>query len=148
MADVCPTCGSKTKKVRSIDQHRRFFAVLHAAYHHWPETHEHQFSDETELRKWLQMKAGHREIGARIPLTGIRKEHALILAEAAIKAAGSYAVPKIHKSELVVWKPKSIAFERLSHLEFCSLNNGIDAILQDEIGMSGDELLKHHEAAA
>ena len=71
-----------------------------------------------------------------------------MLAEAAIKAAGSYAVPVIHGTELVVWKPKSIAFERLSHLEFCSLNNGIDAILQDEIGMSGDELLQHHEAAA
>jgi hypothetical protein len=94
------------------------------------------------------MKAGHRELAARIPLTGIRKEQAVILAEASIRAAGAYAVPVIHGTELVIWKPKSIAFNNLGHRAFCELNQAVDEILQAEIGLSGDQLLAETEAAA
>lgn len=115
---------------------------------HWPEANERQFSSEEELRKYLTMRAGHREIAARIPLTGIRKEQAVILAEASIRAAGSYAVPVIHGSELVIWKPKSIAFHNLGHRSFCELNQAVDDILKAEIGLSGDQLLQETAAAA
>lgn len=142
MADVCPTCGSKRKGIRSGEQHRRFFGVVRAAYHHWPESHSRQFSSEEECRKFLEMKAGHREVGARIPLTGIRKEQAMMLAEAAIRAAGSYAIPVIHGSELIVWKPKSIGFESMGHKAFCELSSAIDEIIHDVFGMSGDDLLQ------
>lgn len=148
MAGICPTCGHEVKQPRSLEQHRRFFGVVKAAFTHWPESNERQFASEEELRKFLQMKAGHREITARIPLTGIRKEQAIILAEASIRAAGAYAVPAVHGAELIIWKPKSIAFDRLSHLAFCELNNAVDEILKAEIGLSGDELLKETEAAA
>jgi hypothetical protein len=30
MADICPTCGSKTKNIRSPEQHRRYFGVIRA----------------------------------------------------------------------------------------------------------------------
>lgn len=149
MASICPTCGHESKgPPRSIDQHRRYFGMIRAAHTHWPESHPHQFTCEDDLRKWLQMKAGHREIAARIPLTGIRKEQAVILAEASIRAAGSYAIPVIHGSELVIWKPKSIAFHNLGHRSFCELNQAVDDILQAEIGLSGDQLLQETEAAA
>ena len=149
MASICPTCGHESKgPPRSIDQHRRYFGMIKAAFHHWPETHERQFASEEELRKFLQMKAGHREIAARIPLTGIRKEQAVILAEASTRAAGSYAIPVIHGTELVIWKPKSIAFHNLGHRAFCELNQSVDEILQAEIGLSGDQLLQETEAAA
>jgi hypothetical protein len=149
MPSICPTCGHESKgPPRSIDQHRRFFGMMRAAYMHWPESHEHQFASEDELRKWVQMKAGHREVAARIPLTGIRKEQAVILAEASIRAAGAYAVPVIHGTELVIWKPRSIAFHNLGHKAFCELNNAVDEVLQVEIGMSGDQLLQETEAAA
>lgn len=149
MASICPTCGHESKgPPRSLDQHRRYFGMIKAAFHHWPEIHERQFTSEDDLRKWLQMKAGHREIAARIPLTGVRREQAVILAEASIKAAGSYAVPVAIGSELVIFKPKSIAFNNLGHKAFCELNQAVDEILQAEIGLSGDQLLAEHEAAA
>lgn len=148
MADVCPTCGAKAKGIRSVDQHRRYFAVARAAFAHWPESNSRQFSDAEECRKYLQMLAGHREVAARIPLTGIRKEQAVILAEAAIRAAGAFAVPEVHGSELVIWKPKSINFASLGHLKFCDLNRAVDDVLVAQIGMTGDQLLAEHEAAA
>lgn len=121
---------------------------MRAAYHHWPEQHANQFSSAEELRKWVQMKAGHREISARIPLTGVRKEIAEMLAAASIRAVGEYAVPLVHGSELIIWKPKSIAFATLGHKAFCDLNNEIDDVLKAEIGLTGDQLLQHSEAAA
>ena len=149
MANICPTCGHESKgPPRSIDQHRRYFGMIKAAFAHWPEASSRQFSSEEELRKFLQMKAGHREIAARIPLTGIRKEQAIILAEAAIRAAGSYAVAAVHGGDLIIWKPKSISFHNLSHLKFCELNTAIDDVLKEELGMSGDELLAEYKAAA
>jgi 6-phosphofructokinase len=148
MANVCPTCGSERKSPRSVEQHRRFFSLMRAAFTNWPETHERQFSSEEELRKYLTMKAGHRELTARIPLTGIRKEQAVVLAEAAIRAAAAYAVAAVHGSELIIWKPKSIAFHKLGHLAFCELNSAVDEILLAEIGISGDELLQETERAA
>lgn len=149
----CPECGAvldpKAKGApRSLEQHRRFFGLMRAVFHHWPETHPVQFGDETECRKWLTMKAGHREIGARIPLVGINRERAMLLAEAAIRAAGSYAVPIIHGDTLVVFKPKSIAFAKLSHAAFCALNNAVDDVIQAETGLDPKQLLKEHERVA
>jgi hypothetical protein len=57
-------------------------------------------------------------------------------------------VPVIHGTELVIWKPKSIAFNNLGHRAFCELNQAVDEILQAEIGLSGDQLLAETEAAA
>ena len=140
----CPTCGrpSDRTKPRSLDQHRRYFALIKAAFDQWPEEHEHQFASPEELRKWLQMKAGHREVGASIPLTGIQKERAKLLAEAAIRASGSYAVPVIHGNTLVVFRPKSIAFESLDHKAACTLFDEVAAFIEDAIGVPADQLLR------
>jgi hypothetical protein len=43
------------------------------------------------------MKAGHREIAAKIPLVGVPREKVVVIVEAAIRAAGSYAMPILHK---------------------------------------------------
>lgn len=149
--DHCPECGCEIKQtksvVRSVPQLKRYFAVLRAAFDAWPETHEHQFSNVEEFRAWLQMKSGYREIGAKIPLAGMSKERACLLAEAAIRATGSYAVPVIHGNTLVVFRPKSIAFQKLSHYDACKLFEQVEAFVEDAIGVSCDELLKNAEAA-
>lgn len=147
----CPHCGCEIEasdKRRSLPHLRRYFALIRAAYHHWPETHATQFSDETECRKWLQMKAGHREIGARIPLVGMNKDRAVALVEAAIRAAGSYAVPLMHGGDLVVFVPRSIAFGKLSHLAACDLFNSVADVIKAETGIDADKLLREHERAA
>ena len=148
---TCPCCGyheSKKGKSRSLDQHRRYFLLVAAAYEHWPEAHEHQFTSIEALRKYLEMKAGWREIGAKIPLSGVRKEHAVVLVEAAIRAAGSYAMPILHGDVLVIFRPKSISFARMPHLEFCTLNEAVANVIRDIIGVEPDQLLKEHGRAA
>jgi hypothetical protein len=151
-ARFCNHCGREIdtagKAPRSVPQLRRYFAMLKAAFLHWPETAERQFASVEELRAYAQMKAGHREIGATIPLSGMNKERAMLLAEAAIRAAGSYAMPVLHGDTLVIFKPKSIAFTRLSHTEFCRLNDDVSEAIFNEIGMRGEQLLKETEAAA
>ena len=154
MAEVnhCPECGCVFDKAgkapRSLPQLRRYFAMIRAALHHWPETHERQFASEEELRAFLQMKAGHRETGAAIPIAGMSKERAMLLAEAAIRAAGSYAMPVLHGDMLVIFKPKSIAFTKLSHTEFCRLSDDVSDVIFAEIGMRGEQLLLEAERAA
>lgn len=94
------------------------------------------------------MKAGHREIGATLPLTGMSKERAVMLAEAAIRAAGSYAVPVLHGDTLVIWRPKSIAFDKLSHRDACKLFDEVSAVIAAETGLDPEQLLKEHRSAA
>lgn len=148
----CPHCGCEIETAkgapRSALQLRRYFAMIRAAFHHWPESHERQFTSEEECRKWLQMKAGHREVGASIPLTGMSKERAMMLAEAAIRAADAYATIVIHGDTLVVWRPKSIAFNRLGHLAACRLFDEVSDVIIAETGLIPEQLLKEHERAA
>jgi 4'-phosphopantetheinyl transferase EntD len=148
----CPHCGVEIEatkgKPRSLDQHRRYIAMIKAAYLHWPETHSVQFSSDEECRKFLQMKAGHFEIAARIPLIGLNKERAKMLAEAAIRAAGSYAVPVVKGNDLVVFVPKSISFQRMTHLAFCALNDVVADVIKTETGIDADTLLNETERAA
>jgi hypothetical protein len=146
---TCSQCGSPLRESdRSVPQLRRFFSVIRAAYMHWPESHPRQFACEDDCRRFLQMKAGHREISATIDLGGISKEHAMLIAEASIRAAGAYAVPVLHGETLVIFKPKSIAFAKLDHKAFCKLNDEVDAVISAEIGIEAETLLKETERAA
>lgn len=151
----CPCCLAtfdlaKATKPRSVEQMRRFWSVMKAAWAHWPEASENQFATMNDLRHWLTMKAGPewREEVARIPIAGMKIEQAKMIAEAAIKAAGGNAWPIAHKGSLVIFKPKSIAFLRMSHHEFCALNNAVEDVIKDVMHITADELLKQHEAAA
>ena len=93
------------------------------------------------------MKAGWREVGAQIPLAGISKDKALFLAKAAIQGSGSFAEPVFYKDSLVIFKPKSIAFAKMGHREFCDLNDAVAAVIEAEIGIPADRLLKETESA-
>jgi len=147
VSEMCPACAAKAKP-RSPEQHRRFFALMKATFMHWPETHERQFASKDEMRKWLQMKAGWREVGAQIPIAGIPKDKALFLAKAAIQAAESFAEPVFYKDNLVIFKPKSIAFAKMGPAEFNALNDAVSQVIEMEIGIPADRLLKETESAA
>lgn len=150
---ACPNCEAtfdlnKIGKPRSPEQHRRFWAIMHAAYHHWPESHSEQFSDMNSLRIWLTMKAGYRTEVARLPVIGMKIELARALAEAAIRAAGTHARPVIYKDKIVIFSPKSIRFDRMGHLNFCALNDAVADIIKAEIHVTADELLNQMKEAA
>lgn len=147
----CHICGTQKDAVedrRSVPHLRRYFVLIRAAFEHWPEMHERQFSNAEECRAFLQMKAGHREIAASIPLVGLNKERALILTEAAIRATGSYAMPIIHRDQLIVWKPKSIAFQKLSHMAAVGLFGDVEDVIRTETGLDPAQLMREHEGAA
>lgn len=148
----CIVCGydagASNAKPRSVEQLRRHFGLIKAAFLHWPESHERQFADVEECRAFLQMKAGAREVGAQIPLTGMSKERAMLLAEAAIRGGGSYAMPVIHGDTLVVFRPKSIAFHKMQHVEFCRLTDAVAGVIEAETGLKADDLLRETERAA
>lgn len=148
----CSVCGYAVEraggKPRSIEQHRRFFGLMRALLHHWPETHPRQFADEHELRTWLTMKAGHREVAAQIPLAGVPREKVAVIVEAALRAAGTYALPILHGDAMVIFKPKSIRFSKLPHLEFCALSDAVDVVIRQETGLDPDVVLKETEQAA
>lgn len=147
----CPGCGcelapSAGGRARSTEQLRRYFAMIRAAFHHWPEAHQYQFANAEELRAFVQMKAGHREIGAKIPMAGTSKKHAILLAEAAIRGAGSYAMPIMHGDTLVIFRPKSVSFGKMAHLDFCALSDAVEAVIRAETGLDPDQLLKEKAA--
>jgi hypothetical protein len=135
-------------KPRSVDQLRRYFAMVRAAFTHWPEMSEVQFSSEDECRKFLQMSAGWRDVGARIPLVGVNPEHARLLVAAAIKGAGAFARPVVHKGELIVWIPLSISFNSMGPQEFGQLSDAVAVVIKDMTGLDADTLLKESERAA
>ena len=86
----CPQCGHVADS-RSTPDHRRFFARIHAAFHHWPEAHEFQPDDAEHLRAWLLCKAGYRDV-TTIPVEYADSEPALLrlvtlTVEGAVKAA-------------------------------------------------------------
>ena len=144
---TCPCCehtfnAAKVGKPRSPEQNRRFWAVVRAFFDHWPETNARQFSSENELRIWAQMKAGYRDIAARIPLVGIQRERGLMLVEAGLRAAKSNAVPVIHKDEMVIFTPRSISFASLPHGKACEVLSAVETLLENESGLKAEELLR------
>jgi hypothetical protein len=127
---------------------KRYFVMTKAAFVHWPEDHDTQFNNHDECRKWLQMKAGHYVITGRIPLKGLSKEDALFLAEAVIRASGEWSVPRVYKSEIIVYAPKSISFPKLAHLDACQLFNDVSDVIAAETGMDPEQLMNETEKAA
>ena len=57
-------------------------------------------------------------------------------------------MPKLHGDTLVIFRPKSISFNKLGHKEFCRLNDEVDAVIEAEIGIKAERLLRETEKAA
>lgn len=146
----CTVCGCDVadSKLRSVPQLRRYFQLVRQAFLHWPEGHPRQFTSEEECRKWLQMAAGAREVGAELPLTGMPRERALLLAEMAIRAAGAHAHPVLHGDRLVIWVPRSIRFARMPHAEFCALSDAVADVIARDTGLTAEQLLANAMEAA
>jgi hypothetical protein len=172
---VCGQCGGVSKITlatlkawlrsitrRSTPQHRRYMALIRAAYHHWPESHEFQPESETHLRKWLQVEAGYREF-TDIAVPFAEDQPAVtklvsIAIEAAIRVAQmdkngkptdfAFVRPHPRGGMCRVYRSKSIDYDTLGHLEACALFNAVAEIIESIIGRPADEILKQTEQAA
>jgi hypothetical protein len=151
----CPNCGFKLSehaKARSPSDHRRFFAVIHAAFHHWPENSEFQPDNAEHLRAYLLCKAGYRDV-TTIPVEFAEDQPALLrlvslAAEGAVKAAKGYAFIRPHGSALAVFSAKSIAWDRLDQKGFNKIREAVESVITAETDLKPDDILKHTEAAA
>lgn len=154
----CPHCrcdlDAEKGKPRSIEQHRRFFGLIRAMYHHWPETAEFQPETEEHLRKWVLVKAGYRET-ADIPVAWAEEQPALtrlagLAIESAIRATGTYAFvrPDLNGGRVRVFRARSIAFDKMGQAEFNRLNDDVEAVLREETGLDPVEVLREQECAA
>ena len=154
----CPHCCCDLDPVkgkpRSLDQLRRFFAVLRAMKMHWPETAEFQPKDETDLRKWALIKAGHRESqDIDAPFSELEPSVTRLFSIAVQQAmdwAGSYVFVRPHPDggSIRVFRAKSIAFDKLGQAEFNRLNDEVEAVYRAETGLDPSEVLKQQERAA
>lgn len=133
--------------LRSLAQHKRFFAVLAAAHHHWPASHKFQPDSAEHLRAWLLVKAGHHTVK-----TFYLDEDASTLSRLipiiTATMLGKHSWCKARGNELHVCVPQSIAFDKMEHQAFCKLNDDVDEVIRVETGMDPEKLLKETEAAA
>lgn len=144
---TCPHCGCEIgdrQSKRSAPQNRRYFKLIKAAFHQWPESHEFQPRDSENLRKFLQCKAGHYTT-QRITISGYDADvmkTVRVAAQAALSAAGADAWCKAYGNAIIVFTPKSIAFDKLSHKDACALLSDVEAIIETELNCKADDLLR------
>lgn len=136
----CPHCGSQP---RSSDDHRRFFGLVKAAFEQWPEGNEFQPDNAEHLRAFLLCKVGHRNT------TVIETEEpasAVLVVEAAFRAASSYAFVRPYGAGLAVYAPKSISWDEMDQKKFWPIRDAVSAVIEQVIGVSADQLLKEKAA--
>lgn len=152
MTKSCPHCGGVLGKVRSTADHRRFFAVIKAAFTHWPERHEFEPDSAEHLRSWLLCKSGYSDV-TTVPVDYADDQPAMLklvslTVEAAVKAANGYAFIRPHGSAVAVFTPKSISFDKLSQKDFAPVRTAVEDVITAEIGVDADKLLNEQESAA
>jgi len=134
-------------KPRSIDQHRRFFAVIKATHDQWPESHPFQPDNTEHLRSWLLVRAGHHTVKT-FHLDGDGDEFARLIPVIVATMLNKHAWCRAHGQELHVCVPESIAFDKLDHKAFCILNDNVDEVIRIETGLDPDRLLRETESAS
>lgn len=148
----CPTCQQEIKADRSSPDHRRFFALMNAAFHHWNEGHEFQPDNTESLRAWLLCKAGYCE---RTPIEcdfiddqpGLANLVSLAC-EGVMRASKGQGFIRVHGDRIVVFTPKSIAWDKLGQKAFNEVRDNVTSLIEKELGVCAETLLREHEHAA
>jgi len=153
---LCPQCDydlgriATAGKPRSVPQHRRYFKMIAAFHHHWPEWHSQQFARPEHLRKWAQMHCGHYEEAGRLNRSqfGGNAERFALVASWLLDRVGKYGIPKVKGDDLVLYVPKSISFDKLPHNEAVRLMGDVEVFLETQTGLKSADVLKETERAA
>lgn len=136
---------SDRNKQRSIQQHKRFFSVIAAAHHHWPESHPFKPENAEHLRAWLLVKAKHLTVKT-FYMSDDASEIARLLPVIMASMLGKYSWAKAKGNELQVCVPMSIKFESVGHQEFQAINDAVDEIIRAETGLDPEQLLREKAA--
>ena len=143
----CPHCGveieePKAGKPRSVPQHRRYWALVRAAYNHWPSKHRFTPMSEDHLRKWLQVQAGHR-IVETLDMDGMALDVALASVAAQITKSGPMAFHESVGTRFYSIVSASIDFDSLPHLAACALFDAVAEVIEAETGLRCDDMITH-----
>ena len=138
--------GVAMSKPRSIDQHRRFFGLIAAAFHHWPESYKKFQPDSAEhLRAWLLVKAKRRTIKT-FHMHDDASDTAALIPIVISMMTGKHSWAWAKGNDLYVCVPESIAFDKCTHAEFCKLNDDVDEVIRVETGLDPEALLRERAA--
>ena len=144
MTDHCPACGyvpeKRKGKPRSVPQHKRYFALIRAAFSHWPEAHRFKPLTEERLRKWLQAKAGHAVVNT-IDTEGMTGEQIVAALAAAIMVADPIHFVSATGKRLHIIQSMSINFDSLPHLAACALFDDVAQVIEAETGLKVDDIM-------
>src|SRR3990172_8166105 len=152
MMKLCAHCGKPVAKPRSPDDHRRFFGLIAAAFHHWPEDHEFQPDTAEHLRAWLLIKAGYRTV-TPIECEWLDNQTALarlvaLAIEGALRAQKGYSFVRVHGDRIAVFAARSIDWETLDQKAFAPVREAVEGVIKAETGLDPDQLLSESEKPA
>lgn len=138
---LCHRCPLSQQ--RSSDDHRRFFALVNAAFTHWPEQHDFKPDNAEHLRAWLLCKAGYR----KTTMIETDEPAATVAAiEAAFRAADTYAFVRPYGDGVAVYSPKSLRFDKTDQKAFNAVRDEVSSIIESVIGVTAEQLLREKAA--
>jgi hypothetical protein len=150
---ACPECGCLLTKARSGPDHRRLFALIHAAFHHWPEG-GFQPRDAEHLRAYLLVKSGHfNAIGIPTP-EGYAENEALrdlyrVAVESTAKAIDEvtgFHDYRVSASGIELLTPRSINWQTVGQKEFGRIRDAVEGLIETSLGVPVDQLLREKAA--
>jgi hypothetical protein len=129
-----------------------FFAAISAAFSNWPINHSFLPSNEEHLRAYLLVKAEHCNIiGQNLIDEGdiFRVADFTDRLMSAVRGGGQYGFVEVTgRKSLVVRFPKSISFRELDQKAFAPIAQRVFDIIEVELGVPVDQLVKESEMAA
>ena len=138
---LCHRCPLSQQ--RSSDDHRRFFALVNAAFTHWPEQHDFKPDNAEHLRVWLLCKAGYR----KTTMIETDEPAATVASiEAAFRAADTYAFVRPYGDGVAVYSPKSLRFDKTDQKAFNAVRDEVSSIIESVIGVTAEQLLREKAA--
>ena len=150
---ACPHCGGIIEHGRSGPDHRRFFAMVKAAYLNWPE-HEYQPSSEEALRAYLLIKAGHTNVAkAEVPpgyaeSETVRTQYRAVVEGVcrAVVSEGRYFELRTGPDAAEIVTARSIDYATVGRREFGRIREAVELFLEDALGVTADQLLRERAA--
>ena len=142
----CPECGCLFKirtrgKDRSSPQHRRFFGLITAAFKHWPDRSEFKPRDPEHLRAWLLCKVDYCDVTQTIRCETTNPTTLVSILTASFAAAKANAFVEADDNRVMVIVPRSVSFEKLSHVAACVVMDLCEQVIESETGLTACQLL-------
>lgn len=143
MTDVCKSCPHKS---RSVPDHRRLYALIKAAYEHWPDTAAFKPANSEHLRSWLICAAGpdFRRVNT-FDVSGVDDATRALIVDV-MRDDNTHG--GLRGDILYKVQPVSMKFERMNQRDFAAMREGIEEVIENTLGVTCDELLREKETAA